>query len=273
MPLNYQEYVPSETLRSYVKCYYLYESDAGHPVLDRAFATGCIEIMFNLDGAQWECQKDGKYNQTARIEIWGQVIRPLPLRLKGKSQMMGIRFHPYGAALFLRDDMSLFNDQIVDLGSVMGEPVERLYEQLANAPHIGTRITLIEAFLTQRLKAISVKHDKIFLIREVMNELTHDDFFDNIENVASRHGVSARYLQKLFLQYTGLTPKLFSKINRFQKSLVLIGRNTLPLTSIALQSGYFDQSHFIREFRSFTGTTPSGFDTNASSAILASSNK
>lgn len=273
MPLNYQEYIPSEALRSYVKCYYLYESDAGRPITDRAFATGCVEIMFNLDGAQWETEKKGQYIQTARIEIWGQIVRPLPLRLTGKSQMMGIRFHPYGAALFFREDMNLFNDQVLDLGSIPGTSVESLYEQLVNTIHMGTRISLIETFLTQRLTALSVKRDKLFLIKQVMNEITRDDFFDNIENVAARHGISSRYLQKLFLQYTGLTPKLFSKINRFQKSLVLIGQSDLPLTSIAHQSGYFDQSHFIREFRSFTGTTPSGFDTEASSAILASPNK
>jgi len=106
-----------------------------------------------------------------------------------------------------------------------------------------------------------------------MNELTRDDFFDNIENVAARYGITSRYLQKIFLQYTGLTPKLYAKINRFQKSLVLVGRGDLSLTSIAYQSGYFDQSHFIREFRSFTGITPSGFDGENSSAILASPNK
>lgn len=271
--MNYQEYIPSEVLREYVKCYYLYESDLTRTIEDKAFATGCVEIMFNLDGTQWETQKNDGFTKTAKVEVWGQILRPLPLRLAGKSTMMGIRFHPYGAALFLNDDLSLFNDLVIDLRSVMGKSVEELYNCLMDTSGAVERIALIEAFLLKRLGQIHNKKDKTTLVKRVMHELTRDDFFDNIENVAERHGITSRYLQKIFLQHTGLTPKLYSKINRFQKSLVLIGKGNLPLTSIAYQSGYFDQSHFIREFRAFTGTTPSGFDAEASSAIYASPNK
>jgi AraC-like DNA-binding protein len=271
--LNYQEYIPSEVLRDYVKCYYLYASDLTRAIEDKAFATGCVEIMFNLDGTQWETQKNDGFTKTAKVEVWGQILRPLPLRLTGKSTMMGIRFHPYGAALFLNEDLSLLNDLVIDLSSVMGKSVEDLYNRLRDTSGTLDRIALIESFLLKRLGQIQHKKDKTTLVRRVMHELTRDDFFDNIENVAARHGITSRYLQKVFLQHTGLTPKLYSKINRFQKSLVLIGKGNLPLTSIAYQSGYFDQSHFIREFRTFTGTTPSGFDAELSSAILASPNK
>ena len=105
-----------------------------------------------------------------------------------------------------------------------------------------------------------------------MNEIRQDDFFDNIENVASRYGITSRYLQKLFLQYTGLTPKLYSKINRFQNSLRLVTKKEISLTSIAYDCGYFDQSHFIREFKSFTGFTPSAYALENSPVTLAFAN-
>ena len=97
------------------------------------------------------------------------------------------------------------------------------------------------------------------VLGNVMNEIGQEDFFDNIENVASRYGITSRYLQKIFLQYTGLTPKLYSKISRFQNSLRLVTKKSESLTSIAYCCGYADQSHFIREFKSFTGLTPSGY--------------
>jgi len=187
--------------------------------------------------------------------------------------MLGIRFHPYGAALFLQDDVSVFNDQVIDLKGVMGKSIEDLYDKLQDAQGTPARIALVETFLLSRLSMFENRTKKATLVKLVMNELTRDDFFDNIENVAARYGITSRYLQKIFVQYTGLTPKLYSKINRFQKSLILIGRSDLNLTSVAYQSGYFDQSHFIREFKSFTGITPSGFDGENSSAILASPNK
>jgi AraC-like DNA-binding protein len=256
-----------------VKCYYVYESDAEHLVDDKAFATGCVEIMFNLDGTQWQTHSNGKFIETAKAELWGQVLKPLPLKLAGKSSMLGIRFHPFGAALFFNEEVNLFNDQVIDLRSLMGKAIDDLYQRLQDSTGLTERLELIEHFLLNRLTHSASRQEKTTLVKFVMNELTRDEFFDNIENVAARYGITSRYLQKIFLQYTGLTPKRYAKINRFQKSLVLVGRGDLSLTSIAYQSGYFDQSHFIREFRSFTGITPSGFDGENSSAILASPNQ
>ena len=110
------------------------------------------------------------------------------------------------------------------------------------------------------------------VVSDIMNEIRQEDFFDNIENVANRYGITSRYLQKLFLQYTGLTPKLYSKINRFQNSLRLVIKKDISLTSIAYDCGYFDQSHFIRDFKSFTGLTPSDYSSENSPITSAFTN-
>lgn len=137
----------------------------------------------------------------------------------------------------------------------------------------GKQVELVEAFLLKKLFLVQKKFSRLPVVDNVVAELKQDDFFDNLENVASRYGFTARYLQKLFLQYTGLTPKLYHKINRFQKSLRLVSKKDLSLTSIAYECGYFDQSHFIRDFKSFTGLLPSAHITENSSAVLASPNK
>lgn len=267
--MSYQEYSPTEALHPYVKCYYMSHSGADHVSNDHAFATGCLEIMFNLDGAQWQTKKNGIFGPTAAVELWGQVINPRSLRLVGRSHVMGIRFHPFGAAPFLNEHVCAFNDQVIDLSEVMGTSLETLHVSLQHTSNMADKIRLVESFLLKRLHAFRNRNTKIGLVRQVMKELSHEDFFDNIDNVASRYGITSRYLQKVFLQYTGLTPKLYSKVSRFQKSLILIGGGQ-TLTSVAHESGYYDQSHFIREFKTFTGMTPSAFDASNSSAILAS---
>ncbi|HEV7738536.1 MAG TPA: helix-turn-helix domain-containing protein, partial [Chlamydiales bacterium] len=85
-------------------------------------------------------------------------------------------------------------------------------------------------------------------------------------------GITSRYLQKLFFQYTGLSPKLYTKIHRFQNSLRLVTKKDTSLTSVAYDCGYFDQSHFIREFKSFTGLTPSGYSSESSPITIAFAN-
>lgn len=271
--MQYKEYIPGQSLQQYVKCYYLSESDGGISISDKAFATGCIEIMFNLGSGKWQTSVDGNFITTPSIELWGQIIKPLAFRSLGSNRMFGIRFHPHTASIFLDDEINLFNDQVSNLADIAGKEVKTLHEKLLEARSPEEMIRFTEEYLQQRLASIEKKLHKINLVGNVIHELKQEDFFDNIENVASRYGISSRYLQKLFLQHTGLTPKLYCKINRFQNSMLLVAKSNMSLTAIAYECGYFDQSHFIREFKSFTDSLPSGFDADGTSAVLASPNK
>ena len=74
--------------------------------------------------------------------------------------------------------------------------------------------------------------------------------------LAAETGFSVRYIQKLFLNYVGISPNSFYSVQRFNKSLELVRSAEMSLTNIAYECGYYDQAHFIREFRSYTGLTP-----------------
>jgi AraC-like DNA-binding protein len=271
--MNYKEIYPGDRLRDYVKCYYISETSMNDSLEDRAFATGCVEIMFNLGTGSWQTAVNGEFVTTPDIELWGQIIRPLTFKSLGRNIMFGIRFFPHTASLFLNENIEQFNNQVFDFKDVAGAPVRLLHSKLLENPSLGKRVDIVEDFLLHRLSLFEKRFSKIQLVSNIIDELKQDDFFDNIENVASRYGITSRYLQKIFLQYSGLTPKLFSKINRFQNSLRLVAKKGSSLTSIGYDCGYFDQSHFIREFKSFTGFTPSGYIPENSSAILISANK
>ena len=262
--MYYQEITPDSRLTPYVKCFYHYESDSAAAFEDTVFPSGCMEIIFNLGAGHWQTAAGDSYRTTPPVELWGQITQPLPIRSVGKNVMLGIRFLPHGAAFFLNEKADGFNNQVVDYRDVAGKPVATLYQQLLEAKTQPGRITLIETFLLNTLGRSGKKADKGAIVHDVMRELRRQDFFENIETIASRYGISSRYLQKLFLQYTGLTPKLYSKIHRFQHSLRLVTKKESPLTSIAYDCGYFDQSHFIREFKSFTGLTPGGYSLETS---------
>jgi AraC-like DNA-binding protein len=271
--VQYKEYKPSPLLETYVRCYYTIDSDDQAVFEDKAFATGCIEVMFTLHGSPWLTEREEGFVKAAPIELWGQILKPLSFKTSGSSNIFGIRFHPATAALLLRGEIHRFNDGVFDLVGVLGNSIIDLHAQLQDAGAIDQQVKLVDSYLIKRLSADPKTINRIGLVQKVMTELTHKDFFDNIDNLASRYGISSRYLQKVFLQQTGLTPKLYSKINRFQNSLILIGKGGQSLTDVAYACGYFDQSHFIREFRSFTGFSPSVLDTVNSTAILASPNK
>lgn len=267
--MKYNEFKPGNLLKQYVKCYYIYESDSNLAFDDTVFPSGCVEIIFNVGTGKWQTAVGDTFVTTPPIELWGQIIQPLPIKSIGMNTMLGIRFLPHAAACFLNDKVDGFNNQVVDFRDLSDNAVNALYEQLLAEKSWDTRIALIEGFLLHRLSLSEKRLTNLGLVNDIMNELRRDDFFDNIDNLASRYGLSSRYLQKLFLQYTGLTPKLYSKINRFQNSLRQVNKKNTSLTAIAYDCGYFDQSHFIREFKSFTGFTPSGYSYEISPISLA----
>lgn len=270
--MKYHEFKPGHRLKQHVKCYYTYESESDAAFTDTVFPSGNMEIIFNLGAGQWQTAVGEHFVTTPSIELWGQIIRPLPIKSIGRNTMLGIRFYPHAAAYFVNDKVDLFTNQVADFRDLSDDAVKTLYAKLLETPTWNKRVELVEAWLLNRLTLSERKLNKITVINDIMQEMTQSDFFDNIENVASRYGITSRYLQKLFLQYTGLTPKLYSKINRFQHSLRLVTQKDSSLTAIAYDSGYFDQSHFIREFKSFTGLTPSGYSIESSPVTLALAN-
>jgi AraC-like DNA-binding protein len=257
-------FLPSDLLKQYIKCYYIFESSSGAAFEDTVFPSGEMEMIFNLGEGTWESSVENKFRKTPRVEIWGQITRPLAIRSKGRHTMLGIKFLTHSAAYFFTDEIGIYNDQVSDGCDVIGNPVKALHAQLLETKELNGRIELIERFLKARLAANEKKSFRIDRVADILTSIMNDSAESKISAIASGHGITPRYLQKMIYQYTGLSPKTFNKISRFQLSLRLIARNDQPFTSIAYDCGYFDQSHFIRDFKSFTGITPSAWLENKS---------
>jgi AraC-like DNA-binding protein len=258
--MEFIHFPPSEPLKPYIRHYYLFRSDPNENFGDTVYPSGDMEMIFNLGEGTWAIP--GKTNPP--IELWGQMTKPLPIRSAGSQTMLGVKFFPHSAAYFLDDRIGGFNDQIADLGEILGKPIKQLHSQLLTTSDPSERIALLESFLLKRLIQTEKRSLRIDRVGHILKSMARDPAEVKIKAIATQHGITARYLNKLIYQHTGLTPISFSKIKRFQRSLRLIAKNDQPLTAIAYDCGYFDQSHFIKEFKSFTGLTPSAWMKNIS---------
>lgn len=262
--MNYQEFLPSDCLKPFIKCFYIYQSDSDIEFEDTVFPSGFTEIIFNLGDGSWASLVDNIFHKTPKIELWGQITKPLTIKSKGKNIMLGIRFFSHSITCFLKEEAILFNNQVSDLYEVLGSPVKNLHQRLLETPDLQNRINLVEIFFLYQLKVNAKTNHKIEEISQILNKLKNNPTALNINSISQNHGITPRYLRKLVLQHTGLSPKLYAKINRFQSGLSLISKTNKTFTDIAYETGYFDQSHFIKEFKLFTGTTPSSFSSNIS---------
>ena len=111
--MQYREISPANTLKRFVRCYYIYEGDSSASFEDTVFPSGAVEIIFNMGDGKWQTGKD--FVATPSIELWGQITRPLPVRSIGKNTMLGVRFYPHGAAAFLEMNIDVINNQVVSL--------------------------------------------------------------------------------------------------------------------------------------------------------------
>ncbi|MDJ1466472.1 helix-turn-helix domain-containing protein [Xanthocytophaga flava] len=268
--MRYTEYTPCEALKPFIKTYYLFETDGEGLYEDTAFATGCMEVMFNMSTNKWQSRSDNQFVDHSPIELWGQVIQPLSFRTTGKSSMLGARFHAHTSSFLLEEGISLFNDHISNLADVIGNPVNHLHERLLNTPTLRERLLLLDQFFLNRLAKREKVSDKLQLLSAASSQIQQREGMLDVADLATRYGISSRYLHKLFVQHVGVSPKLYQKIHRFQQSLMLLHKGADSLTTIAYQAGYSDQSHFIRDFKSFTHKLPSEFSTLSATAVLVS---
>jgi AraC-like DNA-binding protein len=257
--MEFRQFLPSDILKPYIKCFYIFESEADIEFEDTVFPSGNMEVIFNLGEGTWESSFENKFFRTPQIELWGQITKPLAIRSKGRHTMLGIKFLTHSAAYFFNEEIGVFNNRVSDLCDIIGSPVKILYSELLEITETNRRIALIENFLSKRLTTTGRKSFRIDKVANILTSINKNPTETCINTIASKHGITPRYLHKLIYQHTGLSPKAFNKINRFQRSLRLIAKNDQPFTSIAYDCGYFDQSHFIRDFKSFTSVTPSAY--------------
>jgi AraC-like DNA-binding protein len=258
--MEFTYFPPSEILKPYIRHYYLFQSSSGASFGDTVYPSGDIEMIFNLGEGRWTVDE----RSNPPIELWGQITKPLPVCSMGKHTMLGVKFFPHSAAYFLNDDIGGFNNLVTDLGDVLGKPIKQLYTRLLETSDTEKRIALLESFLVQQLLQGEKRAGRIDKVGHILKSMAKDPAEVKINAIATKHGITSRYLNKIIYRHTGLTPISFNKIRRFQFSLKLIAKNDQPLTAIAYDCGYFDQAHFIKDFKSFTGLTPSAYLKNIS---------
>ncbi len=170
---------------------------------------------------------------------------------------MGIHFKPGGAAPFLGAPASEAHGIDLPLDAFWGSGAADLRERLLEARTLGERFRIVEQTLLGRLAGGAEPHP---LIVGALRELAVVPQCRTLAEVTEDLGLSQRRFIELFRGQVGMTPKLYYRIRRFQEALRRIETGDgIVWTDLALGCGYYDQAHFIRDFRAFSGINPSAY--------------
>lgn len=167
--------------------------------------------------------------------------------------MFGAYLYPYALSRLFASPATDFTDLMPDLESALGLAGKRLESRMLSASDSVERVRIMTDFLERKLDAN--KRD-LTSISSAINTIIKARGIVNIRDLAREHSISARQFERKFKEFAGLSPKLYSRIIRFQATTEYRSARNKTLTEIAYDCGYYDQSHFINDFREFSGYTP-----------------
>jgi AraC-like DNA-binding protein len=189
------------------------------------------------------------------VAVHGIPSRVSAHRLEGQGMAIGTKFRPGGFAGFHRGPASALRDRALALSEVFGAAGDRLEPDLAaRAGDPDAHIEAVETFLRARRPA---PDPRFMLVREVVADMLAGPPETTVAELARRHGVSERTLQRLFGRYVGMAPKWVLRRYRMHEAAERIAAGEAGnIPRLALELGYFDQSHFIGDFTAQIGCSP-----------------
>jgi AraC-like DNA-binding protein len=183
----------------------------------------------------------------------GLYAGPVVIDSFGTASCIQIDFTPLGARRFFRMPMTELTDRMVALDGVLGIEGLQLYERLANEPDWQRRLDLAERFVEERIAAAAAPRPEVAW---AYGRILASGGRMPVSDIAGAIGWSRKHLAGRFTAETGLGPKTFARIVRFNRALRLAQTRNEEWAGIAAECGYSDQAHMAREFREMAGETP-----------------
>ena len=243
-------YYPDTRLQQFVSClWYSSRSMVEHPC-EHLSPTGAMTIVIRLDGDPIHLQ-DQLFHESV---VMGPQSGFVLLDTSKPGSVVGIQFTALGAAPILNLRAGQLTGRHVSLADVWGASSRRLRERLVNAGSPQEMFAAIERELLVRLRRPLLIHPAV---AHSLRELNASPAVSRVEEIRAQTGYSAKRLIELFDNAVGLTPKVYSRIRRFQSVIDSLARGRpVAWAAVAADNGYYDQSHLNREFRAFAGVTP-----------------
>lgn len=228
--------------------------------IERLLPDGATHLIIELDQQPKYIFDNATLEPKQRcVHAWvsGMHTRFLSISALPCSCMLIVRFRPGGSYPFLQLPVHELNELVVDAEQVLGPTILELRERLLEAPTPAGRIALVESWLCRRARYQAVPEA---VIAFAVDQINAGPRAASLEHIARQTGYSQKQFIHLFKKHVGLTPKTFQRIQRFNRVLQEIEQGRLlSWTQISHDCGYYDQAHFIREFREFAGFSPEVF--------------
>ena len=249
MRLQLHDIIPK--LSPYVKmvCTMDCEDDADTRHI-RVLPDTCVELFVNYS-REPVAMIEGELHHKSIVTF--RMSRPMDVQMRKGAGCIAICFYPGMAYQFFHIPMNLLSDRTVALSDLWDGLAAELEDKLAGLCSNEDRVKAVQKYLIQQLA--SDRRD--LQVDYCLNQVRRSSTSISVGRLSAEIGLSQRQLLRSFQERIGLSPKEYLRVSRFTHSLQYLKRYPhISLTEVACQSGYYDQSHFIRDYKEYTGYSP-----------------
>ncbi|MEC5146026.1 AraC family transcriptional regulator [Chitinophaga sp. 212800010-3] len=252
--MEYLEYPPHPRLAAYIECYWsAFSEKPPFREQESLIPDGTIELMFNF-GDDYFHIRDGAYVKIKGAHVIGIRKEALSISQPGRQHFFCIRFKLGGTYPFFGIPGNLFANSFYTVEELLGRQLKELEERLFEAPGNVERVGITNDFLLRKMDTGNT--DYLFALTCMPAVLKAP----NIADVLRQFNLSYKALERKFSRVLGVSPSELVRIKRFSNAVhAMYSGRFDSLTSIGYHCGYYDQSHFIREFRQMTRFSPREF--------------
>lgn len=258
----YRLFTPTLELSDIVSCYW-YAPIMQTSYSKQQFSTPLFECMvFNFTNLKETHQSEGGthyLNKTAYMFGQTSSCNTISGIHEKEGYIIGIAFKPLGLAKITGINMVYLANKVVDVEDIWGNELKYLCEAMQEANSLETKIMVLESFLKKQLRAIKL-HYRVKNVADAISLMKKNNGQITCKELQYLTNTTRKTFERAFMNFHGLKPKVYNQIIRFNAAKQQLGRiSSTNLTKLNCQLGYFDQSHFIKNFKRFSGQTPTEY--------------
>jgi AraC-like DNA-binding protein len=267
-PMIVQQTKPSPLLAPYIQHFGLRDARLGKTQIYTPLParSDCFLEIYLADQYRIVNVGSGAVHRAPRLSLVGpHTRRREDLLLSGTLRVFHIHFTPTGFRALFGIPAHLIADSAEAAEAILGPGVVELSERLADVEEFTELVTVAEGFLLSRLPHVV---PAVLPIGAIARALQRSHGAVEIGRLAAAHNLTVRHLERVFREHVGVSPKAFGRLARLSRALDLSQKSPgLEWAEIALDAGFYDQSHMVRDFRAMTGETPVGFTALRQNAV------
>jgi AraC-like DNA-binding protein len=253
-----KEYIPAAPLQNYIHRYWIFSS-AEAMAAENCIMDGFVKLFIYLNDHLPEyCDANGHKKQ------WGdgigghQTDRDLTISTPENLRLIFCIFRPSGFYRLFKTPIHLLNNNVVPLEAFLGKRTREFKDRLLPAPEDEDKIAVVDEFFISLAWRLPVANRSS--VEVAQNQLLQNNGMLPIDGLSSQLNISRRSLERYFSEHVGMPPKYYARVLRFNYAFGLKRANpALDWFDIIYDCGYFDQTHFIKDFKHFTGKAPTAF--------------